>query len=138
MTRVVLTDDLETCQAIRRVVFIEEQGVPEADELDGRDGDALHFLAFDGDRAIGTARVLLGDAVGKIGRVAVLADERGRGVGIALINAAVAEIQARRCGAAKLGAQKSAIGFYERLGFAAEGPEYMDAGIPHQDMVKAV
>ena len=138
MTVVALTDDLATCLSIRRIVFIEEQGVPEAEEVDGLDSEAIHLLAFDGERAVGTARILMADAYGKIGRVAVLKEARGTGVGVALIKAATAEIRARRGSQAKLGAQTSAIGFYERLGFVAQGPEYMDAGIPHRDMVSGL
>ncbi len=133
-----LTDDLETCLAIRRKVFIEEQGVSEAEEVDGRDGEAVHFLAEVDGKAIGTARVLLSDTAGKIGRVAVLRPMRGTGAGQALIAAAVAEIRARGCQEAVLGAQVSAIGFYERLGFVARGSEFMDAGIPHREMATAL
>ncbi len=137
-TRVALTDDLATCLAIRRAVFIEEQGVSEAEEVDGRDGAALHFLARAGGEAIGTARVLISENTGKIGRVAVLKSARGTGAGQLLVRAAVAEIAARGCAEAILGAQTSAIGFYERLGFVARGPAFMDAGIPHREMAAAL
>lgn len=137
--KVEVTDDLDRCLAIRRAVFIEEQSVPEALELDEHDGEAIHLLAWDGDRAVGTARLLLAPPVGKIGRVAVLADRRGTGVGLALMNAALA-VLARQPGitTARLGAQTHALGFYERLDFVAEGPEYDDAGIAHRDMSRAL
>lgn len=130
------TTDLDTCRAIRRVVFIVEQNVPEAEEWDGRDGAALHLLARDASgAAVGTARILTEGATGKIGRVAVLKSARGTGAGAALIRAALDELRAMPgITRAKLGAQTHAIGFYERLGFAAYGPEYDDAGIPHRDM----
>ncbi|MEG4642300.1 ElaA protein [Paracoccus pantotrophus] len=130
------TTDLDTCRAIRRAVFIVEQNVPEAEEWDGRDGEAIHLLARDDSgRALGTARILVQGATGKIGRVAVLQSARGTGVGAALIRAALEELRAMPgVTRAKLGAQTHAIGFYERLGFAAYGPEYDDAGIPHRDM----
>ncbi|MGP3696815.1 GNAT family N-acetyltransferase [Rhodobacter sp. NSM] len=130
------TSDLAVCRALRRVVFIEEQGVPEADEIDDLDDEAIHLLAMDEGRAVGTARLLLRGETGKIGRVCVLAECRGTGVGVALIRAAVSELRAvpgiRR---AKLGSQSHATGFYEKLGFRRIGEEYLDAGIPHQDMV---
>lgn len=135
MTEVTVTDDVETCLAIRRTVFIEEQGVPEAEEVDGLDGDAIQLLAHQGGQVIGTARILMFPTYGKIGRVAVLQEARGSGAGVALIKAATSEIRSRGAAQAKLGAQTNAIGFYERLGFVVEGPEYMDAGIPHRDMV---
>lgn len=129
------TDDLAACLAIRRTVFIEEQGVSEADELDGRDGAAVHLLAVEGGRPVGTARLLRDGATGKIGRVAVLREARGRGLGAALVRAAVAEFRAAGgVQRVKLGAQVHAIGFYEALGFRPEGEVYDDAGIPHRDM----
>lgn len=133
------TEDLATCRALRRAVFIEEQGVSEADEIDGRDGEAIHLLARQGGRAVGTARLLVAGAVGKIGRVCVLREARGQGIGAALIRAAVAELAALDGVAeARLGAQTHALGFYARLGFVAEGPEFPDAGIPHRMMVQAL
>lgn len=136
--KIARTEDLETCRVLRRSVFIDEQGVSEADEWDGRDGDALHLLAWDGaDRAVGTARILIDDDLGKIGRVCVLQSARGTGLGAALIRAALDEL--RGCPGvtrAKLGAQCHALGFYEKLGFSAYGPIYDDAGIPHRDMVR--
>ncbi|MFG6081284.1 GNAT family N-acetyltransferase [Paracoccus litorisediminis] len=130
------TDDLETCRAIRREVFVIEQSVPEAEEWDGKDGEAIHLIARDDQHAaIGTARILLIGDTGKIGRVAVLKSARGTGTGAALILAALDELRALPgITRAKLGAQTHAIGFYEKLGFTAYGPEYDDAGIPHRDM----
>jgi ElaA protein len=136
---IAITRDLATCLALRRRVFIEEQGVSEADEVDGLDPVALHLLAMQDATPVGTARILLDGAVGKIGRVCVLEEARGVGLGAALIRAAVAELRAMPGVAkAKLGAQVHALGFYERLGFEPVGPVYMDAGIPHRDMVMAL
>ena len=130
------TTDLDTCRDIRREVFILEQNVSEDEEWDGRDDEALHLLARDAqNRAIGTARILIEGKTGKIGRVAVRKSARGTGIGAALIRAALEELRTLPgITRAKLGAQTHAIGFYERLGFAAYGPEYDDAGIPHRDM----
>lgn len=129
------TDDIAACRALRRVVFIEEQGVPEADELDDKDGEAIHLLATDAGRPVGTARLLLMGKTGKIGRVCVLKEMRGTGLGAALIRAAVDRLrQIDGIATVKLGAQVHALGFYEKLGFTAFGPVYDDAGIPHRDM----
>lgn len=133
--RIEPTRDIATCRSLRRVVFIEEQGVPEADEVDDKDDDAIHLLATQDATPVGSARLLIAGDTGKIGRVCVLKSQRGTGLGAALIRAAVAELRARGLTTAKLGAQTHAIGFYERLGFTATGPEYMDSGIPHRDMV---
>ncbi len=133
------TRDIATCLELRRVVFIEEQGVSLADEVDGRDGAARHLLAWDGGVAVGTARLLVEGEVGKVGRVCVLRQARGLGLGAGLIRAAV-EVFRGVPGVlkVKLGAQVHALGFYEGLGFAAFGPVYMDAGIEHRDMVLAL
>ncbi|RJK97285.1 GNAT family N-acetyltransferase [Paracoccus aestuarii] len=132
------TTDLAACHALRRTVFIEEQSVPEADEMDDLDADAIHLLARDGDRPVATARLLIKGDIGKIGRVCVLADQRGTGLGAALMQAAIDALIARGVREAHLGSQVHAMGFYEKLGFVAEGPVYDDAGIPHRDMVRVI
>jgi ElaA protein len=129
------TDDLETCLRLRRVVFMEEQGVSEADEIDGLDRECLHLLASVSGVPAGTARIHLAGSRATIGRVCVLAEYRGAGLGATLIRKAL-EVAAGRATQAKLGAQTYALGFYERLGFVATGPVYDDAGIPHRDMVR--
>lgn len=129
------TTDIATCLALRRVVFIEEQSVPEVEEVDGLDGEALHILAVADGRAVGCARILLKANTAKIGRVCVLQDMRGAGLGAQIIagclDAAKTQLGAQK---ALLGSQTHAVGFYEKLGFHAFGPEYDDAGIPHRDM----
>ena len=129
------TEDISACLDLRRAVFMGEQGVSEAEEIDGLDGSCLHLLARDEGVAVGTARILFKDEVAKIGRVCVLRRHRGQGLGAALIREALA-LSAGRARTARLGAQVHAIGFYEALGFTATGPVYDDAGIPHRDMVR--
>lgn len=136
MIEIAVTDDIATCRALRRVVFIEEQGVSEADEVDDLDGVAIHLLARLNGQPVGSARLLPMGEIGKVGRVCVLSEMRGTGLGAALMRAAVEEFRnLPGITKVKLGAQTHALGFYERLGFTATGPEYMDAGIPHRDMV---
>ncbi|MEW9918062.1 GNAT family N-acetyltransferase [Marimonas sp. MJW-29] len=134
---VALTDDLETCLALRRLVFMEEQGVSEADEIDGLDPECLHLLAVVDGAPAGTARVYLDGEVAKIGRVCVLREHRGTGLGAALIEKAI-EVSKGKAAQAKLGAQTHALDFYARFGFVATGRIYDDAGIPHRDMVRAL
>ncbi len=130
------TRDIATCRALRRTVFIEEQGVSEADEVDDKDDEAIHLLARLNGRPVGSARLLVLGDTGKIGRVCVLADQRGTGLGAALMRAAVERFrQVPGVKTVKLGAQTHARGVYERLGFTAHGPEFDDAGIPHREMV---
>lgn len=136
MISVVETRDIAACRALRRTVFIEEQGVCEADEIDDLDDVAIHLLAQTGGQNIGTARLLVQGDAGKIGRVCVLAHARRQGVGAALTRAAVAKFASiDGIEKVKLSAQISAVAFYERLGFSAHGPVYKDAGIDHRDMV---
>jgi predicted GNAT family N-acyltransferase len=134
---IALTDDVAACLALRRSVFIEEQGVSEADEIDELDPVSLHILAVAPDLPVGTARMQIKDGVAKIGRVCVLQSYRGTGLGAALIRACI-DAAAGEARQAKLGAQVHALGFYEALGFVAIGPVYDDAGIAHRDMVRDI
>jgi predicted GNAT family N-acyltransferase len=135
-TTITVTRDIATCRDLRRVVFTLEQGVSEADEIDDLDEVATHLLAVLDGRPVGTARIVPKGDYAKIGRVCVLADQRGTGLGAALIRAAVAECRhLPGVAKAKLGSQSQAVGFYEKLGFVAVGGEFLDAGIPHREMV---
>ena len=78
-----VTDDIPTCRWLRRVVFIEEQGVPEANEIDDKDDLAIHLLATMAGRPAGSARLLREGETGKIGRVCVIKSLRGVGLGAA-------------------------------------------------------
>jgi predicted GNAT family N-acyltransferase len=117
---------------IRATVFIEEQHVPPELEWDGLDHEALHLLASNADgEALGCARILSG---GVIGRMAVLAPWRGRGVGMALLGKALQVCHERGWRNIRLSAQIHAITFYEKAGFVVCSDEYLDAGITHRDM----
>ena len=117
---------------LRGTVFIQEQGVPEQRERDGLDGDCWHVLARDdAGRPIGCGRLT---PAHKIGRMAVLQEWRGRGVGVALLRELVARARAQGWPEVALDAQVSAIGFYEREEFVAYGEEFEDAGLPHRAM----
>jgi predicted GNAT family N-acyltransferase len=121
----------EQATAIRMAVFVREQQLPEADEIDTHDGLSLHALALVDGRAVGTAR-LLPDA--RIGRMSVLADWRRSGVGGLLLERLVAIAAARGDLIVELSAQVYVLAFYARHGFDAFGPVYDDAGIAHQSM----
>ncbi|GAB3271688.1 GNAT family N-acetyltransferase [Parahaliea aestuarii] len=117
--------------SLRRTVFIEEQGVPRDVEWDGRDAECRHVLALRGDQPVGCGRLM---PDGKIGRMAVLASERGRGVGAAVLQRLV-EL-ARECGFERVyvHAQQHAAPFYSRAGFVPRGATFEEAGIPHTTM----
>ncbi|MCY3983618.1 MAG: GNAT family N-acetyltransferase [Roseovarius sp.] len=132
---VVATDDLPTCVGLRRSVFIEELGVPEHIEQDGRDEDAHHLIAFRNDVPVGTARMLVEGRTGKIGRVCVLSEFRGKGTGAALMNACIDHLKGIGMSKAVLGALVTEIEFYKALGFTPFGTEFDDAGgLPHINM----
>jgi predicted GNAT family N-acyltransferase len=121
---------------LRDVVFIQEQGVPEARERDGLDVDCWHVLARDeAGQPIGCGRLT---PAHKIGRMAVLQEWRGQGVGVALLRELIARARTQGWPEVALDAQVSAIGFYEREGFTAYGAEFEDAGLPHRAMRMAL
>lgn len=134
--RITITDDLDSCMALRHEVFVHEQGVPIEEERDKYDETATHLIAHQGDVPVATARIVFLNDTAKIGRVCVVKSSRGTGLGAKLIEAAVQHAQAKPgITQAKLGAQIHAIGFYEKLGFTAFGPIYDDAGIDHRNML---
>ena len=124
--------DRAACEGLRLAVFVEEQKVPEHEEWDGNDEQALHVVARDGaGEAIGTGRLL---PDGRIGRMAVAKDWRRQGVGAALLRELIRQAHERGHREVVLSSQVHAIPFYERFGFVVEGQEYDDAGIPHRTM----
>jgi len=128
--------DQSKLKAIRFEVFCVEQRVPEELEWDGIDGECLHAIAEDGaGRPVGCGRLL---PDGHIGRMAVLAAWRGKGVGSALLDHVVALARARGDAKAMLNAQTHALPFYERHGFVAVGEPFDEAGIPHRAMERVL
>ena len=126
----------EALIAIRTSVFVEEQKIPRDTEFDGEDETAIHLIALDSTgKALGCARLL--DS-GLIGRVAVIESERGRGLGVALMDAAVNEAQAKGITLLQLHAQESAQAFYRKLEFVPTGVQFVEAGIPHVTMERAL
>lgn len=123
-------------QAVRHAVFVAEQGIPADLERDLADAGCIHVLARDGvGQALGTGRLLpQPDGVLKLGRLAVLASQRGRGVGQALLDALLKAARAQGSREVVLHAQQSAASFYLAAGFQPRGEAFMEAGIPHQEM----
>jgi predicted GNAT family N-acyltransferase len=121
---------------IRETVFVREQNVPTELEWDELDVRCLHLIAFNREGSpIGTARLLRNSTVGTVGRMAVLKEWRGRGVGRALVHRLLEEAEKWGIMQLVLHAQTHATGFYERFGFRAEGDLFKEAGIPHVKMV---
>ena len=134
-------DELRTCLRIRWTVFVEEQKVPPSLEVDEHDREpaTVHALGLYRGVPAGAGRVVpLTETVAKIGRLAVIDDARGHGLGQSILRAL--EDEARRRGASEvtLSAQVHARAFYQRLGYAAAGEVFDDAGIPHLEMRKSL
>lgn len=137
LREVVDAADKNACLEIRRVVFCEEQGVSGDLEFDGLDDACRHFLALDGNRAVGTARIRpLEDGVVKFERIAVLKADRGRNAGRMLIEAALTAAVEDGHRSAMMHAQSYARPFYEKLGFQQDGDGFTEAGIPHIKMTR--
>jgi predicted GNAT family N-acyltransferase len=134
--RVDWTHSADELRAVRRAVFIVEQGIAEELEWDEFDAVCPHVLALDASgAAIGCGRLL---PDGHIGRLAVLSSWRGRGAGSALLCELMELARARGQSRVLLNSQTQAMPFYARHGFAAEGDEFMEADIPHQTMVRSL
>jgi predicted GNAT family N-acyltransferase len=152
--------DRAAAYVVRADVFVTEQGVPADLELDELDEVADHFVAYDGagddgagavggTRAVGAGRLVVEDPgfagadpslgpVGHLGRLAVRPETRGTGLGVDLVRAIEARAAERGLRVVALSAQTHALGFYERLGYTAYGPEFDDAGLPHRWMSRTL
>ncbi|MCU0314618.1 MAG: GNAT family N-acetyltransferase [Solirubrobacteraceae bacterium] len=128
--------EVDAALALRAAVFIDEQGVTEAEELDGRDGEAVHLVAVEDGAVVGTCRLLPAGTTVKLGRMAVAAEHRGAGIGARLL--AEADRRAGALGAELivLAAQLPAVPLYERAGYTVRGEVFDDAGIDHVRMEK--
>ncbi|MBJ9704584.1 GNAT family N-acetyltransferase [Acinetobacter calcoaceticus] len=116
---------------IREQVFIQEQGIASEDEWDDLDATVLHFIVYDREQPIATARLLPQHSVG---RVAVLMPYRKQGIGKILMQHIIDYARQQNLPYLKLSAQTYVTAFYEALGFVVQGEEYLDCGIPHIDM----
>ena len=126
----------EGARAVRFTVFVGEQGIPPEVEIDDMDAQCVHALVRDGKGApLATGRLM---PDGRIGRMAVLAPWRGKGLGRLVLDALVGAARERGDARAFLHAQVDAVGFYERAGFACEGERYLEQGIWHQSMARAL
>lgn len=131
--------ELEDAFFVRHKVFVEEQGVPSSLELDELDKTADHFVVYDADSPIGAGRFReVQTGIGKIERVCILADFRGKKLGKLIMNALENHGEAQGFEKVVLNAQSNAIPFYEKIGYSVTSPEFMDADIPHRSMEKVI
>ena len=127
----------DAAYAIRHAVFVEEQGISAELEIDAHDPIAEHALAFVDDRCVATARIYLDKqdpSKAKIGRMAVLKDFRGQGIGTALLGEAIRVGMMQGASIFELHAQQSAAPFYAKLQFKPDGAIFDEVGIAHQRM----
>ncbi|KAF9910482.1 hypothetical protein BX616_010848 [Lobosporangium transversale] len=132
-------EDLAKCHEVRFKVFIDEQGYDAAIEVDDIDSQCLHWLAVDqSDQAVGTARLYkYSPTVGKVGRVAVLSSTRGSGLGRLLMEEIEKYVvENTEFEKLALSSQVPRKGFYEKVGFVAQGEVYLEEGQPHVFMEK--
>jgi len=127
-------EDAPLLRQVRETVFVMEQAVPRALEWDGIDADCEHVLALDDKgKAIGTGRLL---PDGHIGRMAVLFEWRGRGVGGTILQTLMTRASDKGVARLVLNAQVTALPVYARFGFTPVGGIFQEAGIPHQEMIR--
>lgn len=133
------SDELEAAFAIRKKVFVEEQGVElkdEFDQYDTLDGQCDHVLAYHEGQPVGTGRIRVIDGVGKLERICILEPNRKLGIGKLIIAALEAIAVEQGLEKVKLHGQTHAEGFYKKLGYRTASGEFMEDGIPHFLMVK--
>ncbi|WP_042148929.1 GNAT family N-acetyltransferase [Paucisalibacillus sp. EB02] len=123
---------------VRTIVFVEEQKVPEEEELDQYDETAIHFVGYVKNQPVVASRLRFVEEYGKLERICVLEEHRGKSYGKDVIQAMENEIKKNGCTKAKLNAQTHAETFYEKLGYKTVSGEFLDAGIPHVTMKKSL
>ncbi len=129
----------EDAVSVRVAVFVDEQGIPREEEIDELDDVAVHCVGYGDDGSpVAAGRLVLAGGCGKIGRMAVLKQHRGRGLGARVLDTLEREGAARGVRLFKLSAQLSARGFYDRAGYQADGAVYDEVGIPHIAMRKRI
>jgi predicted GNAT family N-acyltransferase len=129
-------DEMDAALELRHEVFCVEQGVPEHEELDGRDHEGIHLVAIADGELVGTCRVLMVGSTAQFSRLAVRATARRRGIATALLEAADAETLAAGGKRLVLHAQTYAQELYEQAGYRTRGRVFREAGIEHIAMEK--
>ncbi|ALC91824.1 acetyltransferase [Bacillus sp. FJAT-18017] len=124
--------------SVRRTVFIEEQHVPEEEEIDQYEDICAHFVLYDGTKPVGAGRFRVIDGYGKVQRICVLQEARGTGAGSAIMNKIEEYAKSQGVSKLKLDAQVHAIPFYSRLAYEVVSEEFLDAGITHKTMMKTI
>ena len=134
--QVTTKEQLEDAYSVRRIVFVDEQQVPEEEEIDQFEDDATHIVLYDNEVPVGAARLRILDGIGKLERICVLSSSRKNGAGKLLVNKLEELAIEQGVSKLKLNSQTHAIPFYDRLGYETVSDVFMDAGILHVTMIK--
>jgi predicted GNAT family N-acyltransferase len=129
-------DEMAAALELRHDVFCVEQGVPDNEELDGRDHEGIHLVAISNGELVGTCRILMVGSTAQFSRLAVRVDARRQGIATALLEAADAETRAAGGKRLVLHAQTYARELYENAGYRPRGRVFREAGIEHIAMEK--
>ncbi|MEQ7680576.1 GNAT family N-acetyltransferase [Bacillus ayatagriensis] len=122
---------------VRKEVFVKEQHVPEEEEIDQFEDTSEHIVIYDGGQPVGAGRWRLKDGHGKLERICVMKSHRSLGVGAIIMQVLEKAAAAKGAGSFILHAQTQAVPFYEKQGYrVTSGEEFLDAGIPHLEMIK--
>lgn len=121
---------------VRKTVFVDEQNVSIEEEIDEHEDVAIHFVGFEDGSPIAASRLRWVDQMGKLERICILKDHRGKSYGTQMIEAMEEQVIKKGFTQTKLHAQTRALTFYERLGYEVISDEFLDAGIPHVAMTK--
>ncbi|MEH7493408.1 GNAT family N-acetyltransferase [Neobacillus niacini] len=130
--------ELQDAFSVRRTVFIDEQNVPEDEEIDLFEEDSAHFVSYQEGTPVAAGRFRVVDGFGKVERICVLKEARNTGAGKAIMREIEAYALKKALHKLKLNAQTHAIPFYANLGYEVVSEEFLDAGIPHKTMIKKI
>ncbi|WP_440948544.1 GNAT family N-acetyltransferase [Methanosarcina sp. T3] len=131
-------EELEDAFYVRREVFIKEQNVPEAEEIDEADLSSHHVVVYAADRPVATGRLFNNGKTCLIGRISVLKECRGKQIGKLIVEKLLEKAAELEAGDIHIHAQTHAVSFYEKFGFLAYGEPFLEADIKHISMVKKI
>jgi len=129
-------EEMDDAFQVRMKVFVEEQKVPPEEEIDDNEKTSIHFVGYEAGTPAAASRLRFTSEYGKLERICILKEHRGKHYGQKIIKVMEDKIIAKGYKKAKLNAQTHAEGFYSHLGYRTVSGEFMDAGIPHVTMVK--
>ncbi|MDF0727965.1 GNAT family N-acetyltransferase [Cytobacillus sp. S13-E01] len=131
-------EQMNDAYTIRRIVFIDEQQVPEEEEFDQYENESIHVVLYDNQEPIGNGRFRTIDGIGKVERICVLESARNKGAGKVIMEKMEQIARSEGISKLKLNAQTHAEKFYKNIGYTTVSDIFMDAGIPHVAMVKEI